>query len=53
MTYNFNPNYKISRIFLLKENIIYFTIIRENKLNTPVLFSQISLRRDIKNLCLN
>ena len=51
MALNFNPNYKISRIFLLKGNSIYFTIIRENKLNTPVLFSQISLKRDIENLC--
>ncbi|MFH6992784.1 hypothetical protein [Flavobacterium sp. FlaQc-48] len=51
MAYNFNPNYKISRIFLLRGNSIYLTMIRQDKLNTPVLFSQISLKRDIKNLC--
>lgn len=49
--FNFNSNYKISRIFLLSESKIYLTILREDKLNIPVLFSQISLKRDIKNVC--
>lgn len=47
-----NPRFQTSRIFILDKNDIYFTMIKENqKMNIPVLFSQISLKRDIKNLC--
>ncbi|MET3025406.1 hypothetical protein ABXT06_01900 [Flavobacterium sp. UW10123] len=47
-----NPRFQTSRIFILDKNDIYFTMIKENqKMNVPVLFSQISLKRDIKNLC--
>jgi hypothetical protein len=47
-----NPIFQTSRIFILYKNEIYLTMIKENqKMNIPVLFSQISLRRDIKKLC--
>ena len=47
-----NPRFQTSRIFILDKNDIYLTMIKENqKLNIPVLFSQISLKRDIENLC--
>ncbi|KQB38811.1 hypothetical protein [Flavobacterium aquidurense] len=47
-----NQRFQTSRIFLLHKNDIYFTMIKENqKMNIPVLFSQISLKRDIRNLC--
>lgn len=47
-----NPRFQTSRIFILDKNDIYLTMIKENqKLNIPVLFSQISLKRDIKKLC--
>lgn len=47
-----NPRFQTSRIFILDKNNIYLTMIKENqKLNVPVLFSQISLKRDIKKLC--
>ena len=47
-----NPRFQTSRIFILDKNDIYLTMIKENqKLNIPVLFSQISLKRDIKRLC--
>ncbi|WP_281231224.1 hypothetical protein [Flavobacterium gelatinilyticum] len=47
-----NPRFQTSRIFILDKNDIYLTMIKENqKMNIPVLFSQISLKRDIKNLC--
>ena len=48
---SFNSNYKISRIFLLDNHSIYITMIKENhKLNIPVLFSQIFLRKDIEKI---
>lgn len=47
-----NPRFQTSRIFILDKNDIYLTMIKENqKMNIPVLFSQISLKRDIKKLC--
>ncbi|WP_291286421.1 hypothetical protein [Flavobacterium sp.] len=47
-----NSMFQTSRIFILDKNDIYLTMIKENqKLNIPILFSQISLKRDIKNLC--
>lgn len=47
-----NPRHQTSRIFILDKNNIYLTMIKEShKLNLPVLFSQISLKRDIQNLC--
>ncbi|WP_264510486.1 hypothetical protein [Flavobacterium sp. N1719] len=50
-SFNLNPSYKVSRIFLLDKQRIYITIIKENyKLNIPVLFSQIFLRKDIEKI---
>ncbi|SHG49655.1 hypothetical protein [Flavobacterium defluvii] len=47
-----NPRDQTSRIFILNKNNIYLTMIKEShKFNLPVLFSQISLKKDIKNLC--
>jgi hypothetical protein len=38
--FNMNPSYKTSRIFLLKDQSIYITMIKENyRLNIPVLLS--------------
>lgn len=46
-----NSNYKISRIFLLENKKIYLTMIKENyKMNIPVLFSQIILKKEILKL---
>ena len=46
-----NSSHEISRIFLLKGNKIYFTMIKENhKLNIPVLFSDFFVKNDIKKL---
>lgn len=46
-----NSNYKTSRIFLIEKNKIYLTMLNENyKMNIPVLFSQIILKREIKKL---
>lgn len=47
-----NSRFQTSRIFILDKNDIYFTMIKENqKMNIPVLFSQIVLKRDIQKLC--
>jgi len=47
-----SQRFQTSRIFILDKNDIYLTMIKENqKMNIPVLFSQISLKRDLKNLC--
>jgi hypothetical protein len=49
-----NPIYQTSRIFILDKNNIYLTMIQEShKFNFPVLFSQIFLKRDIRDLCQN
>ncbi|WP_394774495.1 hypothetical protein [Flavobacterium sp.] len=45
--------FQTSRIFILAKNNIYFTMLKENqKMNTPVLFSQISLKRDLEKFLL-
>ncbi|WP_396196144.1 hypothetical protein [Flavobacterium sp.] len=50
-SFNINPNYKISRIFLLNNKSVYITMIKENyKLNIPVLFSQLILKKDIEKI---
>lgn len=47
-----NPRFQASRIFILDKNDIYLTMIKENqKMNIPVLFSQLFLKADIKKLC--
>ena len=46
-----NSSHEISRIFIVKENKIYFTMIKENhKLNIPVLFSDYFVVKDLKKL---
>ena len=46
-----NSNYKTSRIFLIDKNKIYLTMLKENyKLNIPILFSQMFLKKDIEKL---
>ena len=48
---NINSNYKTSRIFLFESNKIYFTMLKENyKMNIPVLFSQIIMKKEIEKL---
>ena len=50
-TLSLNSNYKISRIFLLDNKKVYLTMIKENyKMNIPVLFSQIILKKEIEKL---
>ncbi len=49
--FNIKPNYKVSRIFLLNNQSVYVTMIKENyKINIPVLFSQIFLTKDIEKI---
>jgi len=53
-TLNIYPNHVTSRIFILSNNEIYFTMLKENfKLNIPVLFSDYitlyQLRKKLKN----
>lgn len=48
-----NTSFQTSRIFILDKNNIYLTMIKENqKMNIPVLFSQISLKRDLEKFLL-
>ena len=50
-SFNINSNYKISRIFILDNKNIYITMIKENyKLNIPVLFSHLILKKDIEKI---
>lgn len=50
-TSDFGKDNKRSRIFLLKGNSIYFTIIQDKlKLNTPVLTAHLFLRYDLKKM---
>jgi len=45
------PGYKTSRIFLLHNQSIYLTMIRDTyRFNIPVLFSQILLKKDIEKI---
>lgn len=49
--FSFNPNYQTSRIILLDKNDVYSTVIKENfKLNIPILYKHIALRKDLKKL---
>lgn len=46
-----NPDYKTSYIFLLKDNIVLFTIIKERfKVNLPVLTKHLSVKRDLRKI---
>ncbi|CAM3586677.1 hypothetical protein FSS13T_22600 [Flavobacterium saliperosum S13] len=49
--YTLSNSYHTSRIFLLDNNDVYFTIIKDNfRLNIPVLISQIILKSDMKKI---
>jgi hypothetical protein len=46
-----NPNYITTRIFLLQNKSVYLTMIRKSyRLNVPVLFSQLVLKRDLTKM---
>ena len=48
---DFNPRYKKSMIFIVKDNVIFFTILKEQfKLNLPTLTSHLYLKSDLKKL---
>jgi hypothetical protein len=49
--FGWGSQHQVSRIFMFKENKVYFTIIKDGfKLNTPVLFSQFILKNDLTKL---
>ena len=49
--FGWGSQHQVSRIFMFKENKIYFTIIKDGfKLNFPVLFSQFILKNDLLKL---
>ena len=51
--FGWGSNHHVSRIFIFKENRIYFTMIKDGfKLNAPVLFSQFILKNDLSKLIL-
>ena len=48
---DFNPSYKKSMVFILKDNQVLFTILKDQyKLNLPTLTSHLFLRHDLKKL---
>ncbi len=48
---DFNPRYKKSMVFIVKDNVIFFTILKEQfKLNLPTLTSHLFLKSDLKKL---
>ena len=48
---DFNPSYKKSMIFILKDNLVLFTILKDQyKLNVPTLTSHIFLKYDLKKI---
>jgi hypothetical protein len=49
--FNVNPNYQTSRVFLLSDKYVYFTIVKENyKLNIPTLTSHLFLKKDLNKI---
>ena len=51
---DFNPSYKKSMIFILKDNQVLFTILKDQyKLNLPTLTSHLFLKHDLKKLFKN
>ncbi len=49
--FSFNPNHQTSRIILLDNNDVYTTVIKDNfRLNIPVLYKHISLRKDLRKI---
>ena len=48
---DFNPSYKKSMVFILKDNEVLFTILKDQyKLNVPTLTSHLFLKHDLKKL---
>lgn len=48
---DFNPSYKKSMVFILKDNQVFFTILKDQfKLNLPTLTSHLYLKHDLKKL---
>lgn len=48
---DFNPRYKKSMVFIVKNNVVYFTILKEQfKLNLPTLTSHLFLKSDLKKM---
>lgn len=48
---DFNPSYKKSMVFILKDNEVLFTILKDQfKLNLPTLTSHLFLKQDLKKL---
>lgn len=48
---DFNPSYKKSMVFILKDNEVLFTILKDQyKLNLPTLTSHLFLKHDLKKL---
>ena len=48
---DFNPSYKKSMVFILKDNHVFFTILKDQyKLNVPTLTSHLFLKHDLKKL---
>jgi hypothetical protein len=51
---DFNPSYKKSMVFILKDNEVLFTILKDQyKLNLPTLTSHLFLKHDLKKLFKN
>jgi len=47
----FNSRYKKSMIFIVKDNLVLFTILKDNyRLNIPSLTSHLFLKHDLKKL---
>ena len=49
--FGLGSNYHICRIFIFKENRVYFTVIQDSyRSNVPVLFTQFILKKDLEKL---
>jgi len=52
--FNINPNYKTSYIFILDNNIVLFTILKERfKVNLPTLTKHLMVKSELKKLLKN
>lgn len=48
---DFNSSYKKSMVFIIKDNMVYYTILKDQfKLNLPTLTSHLFLKNDLKKL---
>lgn len=49
--FNISSNFKIYYIFILKDNLVLFTIIKEQfKLNVPILFTHLKVKKDLTKM---